>query len=363
VTRRRSVGLFVSAAAVLALASGTAQAATQTRADPSDAPNGASGKADLRAVTWDISGSSATLTVAVDESTYGGVNRAEIGVHVLMDTDADGIADYEIVATRNVDGVHVDLVLDVLDRALSTADCQDLAGHATAAQGTVPTTIASGIETFAFSFDPTTVPGGLSAFRWAAFGQAPAVGAPTPWDVMPDAADPAPATANPGDRRCASGHSGLSVRMGQGVAFPDAVVVDPDPEPVPVPVPVADPDTDVDGIADARDSCPLAAGSAANGCPDIVRTLTLDFKAATERLRGVLGPAGPCAAARKVSVFRVKPGPDRKVGTATTRPSGGFKLADDAAAGKYYAGAQDETIAGVGNCQSVKSKKIVVGES
>ena len=38
----------------LLLAPATAGAAVQTRDDPSDAPAGASGKADLRTVSWDI---------------------------------------------------------------------------------------------------------------------------------------------------------------------------------------------------------------------------------------------------------------------------------------------------------------------
>ena len=38
---------------------------------------------------------SATLTVAVDVSA-----PSEIAVHVLLDTDSDGIADHEIAATR-----------------------------------------------------------------------------------------------------------------------------------------------------------------------------------------------------------------------------------------------------------------------
>ena len=186
-------------ALLLALVPTTAQAATQTRDDPSDAPPGAFGKADLRTVAWDLGGASAQLTVGVDESTYGAGERAPIGVHVLLDADGNGIADREIVATRNADGARIDLSLRDLDQTLSSADCQDLSGKATAAQATVATTISNGLETFTFSFDPALVPGGLTTFRWAAFGQAPPNGADAgPWDIMPDAANPDPAAANPG---------------------------------------------------------------------------------------------------------------------------------------------------------------------
>jgi hypothetical protein len=226
-------------ALLLALAPTTAQAATQTRDDPSDAPAGAFGKADLRTVAWDVGGASAQLTVSVDASTYGAGESAPIGVHVLLDADGNGIADREVVATRNADGVMVDVSLRTLDQTLSTGDCQDLSGAATAAAATVATTVSNGLETFTFSFDPTLVPGSLTTFRWAAFGQAPPDGAEAgPWDVMPDAANPDPAAANPGDRRCDSLKSGLSVRMSQGIAFPDA-----DPTPMPAPPSKPPPDT------------------------------------------------------------------------------------------------------------------------
>ena len=235
-------GLWVIVALLVALAPATAQAAAQTRDDPSDAPAGAFGKADLRQLDWDVGAASATLTVGIEASTYGTGERALIGVHVLLDADNDGIADHEIVATRNVDGVTVDLVLRDLDRTLSTGDCQDLAGAVTAAQSMVTTTLANGLETFTFSFDPTLVSGSLaSSFRWAAFGQAPPDGSQAgPWDVMPDAANPDPAAANPGDRRCNGGETGLRVRMSNGIAFPDAGPA-PEPTPTPAPEPLATP--------------------------------------------------------------------------------------------------------------------------
>ena len=131
-------------------------------------------------------------------------------MHVLIDADSDSIADHEVVATRNADGIKVDVALRNLDRTLSTPDCQDLAGKAAGPAGTVATTIAGGRETFSFSFDPNALPGHLASFRWAAFGQAPPDGAAFgPWDVMPDAANPDPGAANPGDRRCDSAKSGV----------------------------------------------------------------------------------------------------------------------------------------------------------
>jgi hypothetical protein len=185
-----------------------------------------------------VGASAATLTIAVDESA-----PSEIAVHVLLDTDSNDIADHEILATRNADGVKVDAVLRDLDRTLSTGDCQDLAGTDRTAPSTVTPTVANGLESFTFSFDPNLVPGNLVAFRWAAFGQAPpAASQAGPWDLLPDSANPEPGAANPGDRRCDSGNSGLRVRMSAGVAFPDPPTT-PDPTPPGPGPPSPSPDT------------------------------------------------------------------------------------------------------------------------
>ncbi len=158
-------------------------------------------------------------------------------MHVLIDRTSDSIADDEVVATRNADGVKIDVALRNLDGTLATGDCQDLTGKAIGATSSVTPTLAGGLETFSFSFDPTVLPGHLASFRWAAFGQAPPDGAAFgPWDVMPDAANPDPGAANPGDRRCDADKGGLRVRMKTGVAFPD-----PPPQPTPTPSPAPPP--------------------------------------------------------------------------------------------------------------------------
>ena len=214
----------------LAISPSRSMAATQTAADPSDVQDGASGRADLRSVTWDVGPTSAVLGVSLDASTFVG-GRALVALDIFLDTDADGIADRDIAAARNPDGLRIDLSLRVLDHVLSTADCQDLAGATTSAQATVATTLAGGLETFAFAFDPRVVPGALTTFRWAIFGRAPPPpAAGGPWDVMPDAANPTPGAPNPSDRRCGPGLGGLRVRLADGVAFPDPVVP-PAPQP------------------------------------------------------------------------------------------------------------------------------------
>jgi hypothetical protein len=238
--RPRSIRILGAGTVLLLLvgASPGAWALTRSSTDPSDAPNGVEGRTDLRAVTWTVNGSAASLTVTVDESTYGAGQRASLGVHLLIDNDLDGLADAEVVASRNADGVKVDVALRLLDRTLSTSTCQDLDGKASGQLGTVSTQVASGLETFSFSFDAAAVPGGLGRFRWAAFGQSPfASSAAGPWDYLPESANPEPLASNPGDRRCDSSLSGLKVIIGAGIDFA------PDPTPVPGPGPTPGPAT------------------------------------------------------------------------------------------------------------------------
>jgi RTX calcium-binding nonapeptide repeat (4 copies) len=230
--------LILTVLLVLIGASPGAWALTRTSTDPSDATDGPEGRTDLRVVTWAVTGTAATLTVTVDESTYGvGPQRAGLGLHLLMDTDLDGLADAEVVAARNADGVSIDVTLRSLARTLSTSSCQDLDGQ-TLTAGTVATQVASPLETFSFSFDTTPVPGGLGRFRWAALGQSPfAASAAGPWDYLPEAANPDSSALNPGDRRCDASLSGLRVNVGAGIDFAPDPTTSPGPDPVPATCP------------------------------------------------------------------------------------------------------------------------------
>ena len=229
--RIRTYRLVATLTLLLLLAPATAGATVQTRDDPSDAPHGASGKADLRTVAWDVTGSSAKLTVSVDASTFNGSERALIGVHVLMDRDSDSIADDEVVATRNVDGLNVDVSLRSLDGTSSAGDCQDLAGKAVGPQDTVTPDVRGRARDLQLQLRPDRAarpPGDVPLGRLRPGAARRRAG---PWDVMPDAANPDPGAANPGDRSCAA-KSGLRVRMKTGVAFPD-----PAPRRTPTPTP------------------------------------------------------------------------------------------------------------------------------
>jgi Ca2+-binding RTX toxin-like protein len=205
------LGTLVALAVVLVEVD--ASALTQTAGDPSDAPAATAGKTDLRSVTWDEGGTNTTLTISVDESVDGNSQPASLGVHVLLDTDRDGLADYEVMGVRNADGQKMDMTLQSLSRTNSTAECQDLSGAAVGPTQTVSTSISNNLETFSVTLES----GSLEHFRWAAFGQNPPLSTQSPWDYLPDAANPDTGAANPGDRRCGSSKEGIDLNMAGGV--------------------------------------------------------------------------------------------------------------------------------------------------
>jgi hypothetical protein len=201
----------------------TASAFTQTAVDATDAPSGPQGRTDLRSISWSVGTATTVVTVAVDESRFGAGALATIGVHVLIDANRDGIADAEVTAARAADGVAIDMALRTLQGVSSTTACQELAG-VVSSSATVTSTVASGRETFAFSFQSSGLADGLSSFRWAAVGQSPGETAPTgPWDYLPDSANPDATAANPGDRRCGATKTGLRAVMASTVQDPTSV--------------------------------------------------------------------------------------------------------------------------------------------
>ena len=266
-------------AVILALGlAAPANATTQTVEDPSDAPaGGAVGKADLRSVTWDVTAATASVKVSLDESTFGGGQRADIGVELLLDTNNDSLADKEIVATRSADDVKVDVKLRDLNQTDSTLTCQKLGGKDTTEQATVETTVADGLETFTFQFNPAAVTPSIASFKWVAFGQAPPGTASTgPWDYAPDAANPDAGTGNPGERHCGAGKTGFAISLKDGVTF---TYTDPQPTPTPTPTPSPTPTpTATPSPSLTPPSPPIAVVVLAGGQPPAGTMATLDAR-------------------------------------------------------------------------------------
>lgn len=114
------------------------------------------------------------------------------------------------------------------------------------------------------------------------------------------------------------------------------------------------PDSDSDGVPDAKDSCTGTAAHTASGCPLATRSLTAKYRLGA--FRGALASSVPrCAAARGVTIWKVRTGPDLKVGAKTTASDGRYKLKRTKRPGRYYATSPRVVVAGVAECPAVRS--------
>jgi hypothetical protein len=120
-----------------------------------------------------------------------------------------------------------------------------------------------------------------------------------------------------------------------------------------------DADDDDDGVTDASDSCPLVAGTGANGC-FVERTISLRYSRSAKTFSGRLSGAGHCAANKEVSVFRAKRGPDTLMGQDNTDGFGNFSLVKRAKRGKYYASVAEQTMPTFETCGAARSSTVRV---
>jgi subtilisin-like proprotein convertase family protein len=121
-----------------------------------------------------------------------------------------------------------------------------------------------------------------------------------------------------------------------------------------------DPDDDGDTVPDATDSCDLNDAPTPSGCPAVARTVTVKYNA--RKFRGVLDAwaTTQCEAAKPVTVFKRRSGPDKKLGTAITGATGAYTLSKRAKPGKYYASAAALVVPDVAACRAAKSRTITV---
>jgi hypothetical protein len=117
----------------------------------------------------------------------------------------------------------------------------------------------------------------------------------------------------------------------------------------------ADCDADGDSVLTFTDSCPNVAGRTASGCPTASRSLAASYR--KKQFRGALAsPVDSCRAGRVVTVFRKRPGPDRRVGTTTTLPDGSWRLARAKKKGRYYTTSAFLFVPHVAECPAVQSR-------
>ena len=102
-------------------------------------------------------------------------------------------------------------------------------------------------------------------------------------------------------------------------------------------------DLDKDFVAIPADKCPKVAGiGRPNGCPLRARSLAIAYDTASHRFFGWLFAEGFSSfhSHRAVTVWKVRPGPDRRIGTVKTTGRGNWALGHARQAGRYYATAK-----------------------
>lgn len=96
-------------------------------------------------------------------------------------------------------------------------------------------------------------------------------------------------------------------------------------------------DADLDLVATPQDKCGTLPAATTNGCPLRARSLTMGRTA--DRLTGWLFAEGfpKFHARKKVTIWKVRPGPDQLVTKVTTNKQGAFTMAAKPKRGRYYA--------------------------
>jgi hypothetical protein len=119
-------------------------------------------------------------------------------------------------------------------------------------------------------------------------------------------------------------------------------------------------DVDEDYVRTPTDLCPTLKAFRASGCPLHDRTLSLKARYGPKRLVGQLFAAGHPAlyAGRTVTIWKVRPGPDRKVASRTTTSAGNFKVR--VRKGRYYATAPALTAPSAGQVTADRSAAVRV---
>jgi hypothetical protein len=121
-------------------------------------------------------------------------------------------------------------------------------------------------------------------------------------------------------------------------------------------------DLDRDFVAAAADRCPTLVGiGRPNGCPLRSRSLTIAYDRGSHRFFGWLFAEGfpKLHARRAVTVWKVRPGPDRRIGTVTTTGRGNWSLGHTGP-GSFYATAEALLLPKVGEVPKETSLRVRV---
>jgi hypothetical protein len=119
-------------------------------------------------------------------------------------------------------------------------------------------------------------------------------------------------------------------------------------------------DLDEDFVKVPQDLCPTLTAFRTNGCPLRDRTLSLRARYGPKRVVGKLVAAGYSAlsAGRTVTIWKARPGPDRKVAVRTADSLGKFRAR--VTKGRYYATAPGLLVPSVGQVSADRSTTVRV---
>lgn len=117
-------------------------------------------------------------------------------------------------------------------------------------------------------------------------------------------------------------------------------------------------DRDDDGRGNSCDACPTLPAKSPNGCPNVRRSLTLDYSRGAFRGRLSASKAA-CLKDQYVTVWEkvgsIGGGNDVPLGEDYTNKEGRYVEAAPRAPGKYYSRVEGDTISTAGNCRSARS--------
>lgn len=117
------------------------------------------------------------------------------------------------------------------------------------------------------------------------------------------------------------------------------------------------PDQDGDAVPDRTDACGSLAASTTSGCPAATRALTVRYRHGA--FKGVLSSSAPrCRDSKTVVVWKVRRGPDRRVGRTTSRADGSYRLARAHRPGRYYATTPPVVVPDVAQCAAARSARL-----
>jgi hypothetical protein len=123
-------------------------------------------------------------------------------------------------------------------------------------------------------------------------------------------------------------------------------------------------DRDEDNVPIPTDRCPAVDGQGfSNGCPLYDRALTIAYKKRAGRFVGRLGTTDPRHRLRSnmpVTIWRARPGPDRRIGKDLTGSRGRYAVAKRVRPGRYYATAPGILIPTVGAVLNETSQRVRV---